>query len=153
MSLELTWSIEGEQQLARRLRGIGNEVKDWTPAFRDASDKLKETFQNDVFRTEGGAIQEKWEPLKPRYLAQKVSQGFPSDILIKTGLMKDSFVTEVYKDKAIISNDSPYFKYHQSKEPRSKIPRRIMMKLGNKQKEIVVKVFHTYWYKKVNKKF
>jgi hypothetical protein len=146
--LNLSWSIEGEEQLVRNLRGIGKEVKDWTGAFREAADKLKNIFSNDVFRTEGGAIGEKWAPLKPQYLAQKVKAGFPADTLIKRGVMKAAFDNDVKKDQATIYNTAPYFKYHQSKDPRSKLPRRIMMKLGNPQKEIVVKIFHTYWYKK-----
>ena len=152
MPLALEWKIEGETQLKRVLEKIGNEVKDWTPAFKEASDKLKGIFSNDVFRTEGGAIQEKWQPLKPQYLAQKLKQGYPADILVKRGLMKESFTSEVEKDQATIENLSSYFKYHQSKSARSKIPRRVMMKLGNPQKEIVVKVFHTHWYKKVHQK-
>ena len=149
--LSITWSIEGEVQLARRLRIIATEVKDWTPAFQEASDKLKEIFSTEVFTTQGGIIGESWQPLKPKYLAQKVKSGFPADTLVKTGRMQKSFFNEVHADHAIIGNNSPYFKYHQSKEPRSKLPRRIMMKLGNPQKEIVVKVFHTYWYKKTHK--
>lgn len=150
--LELSWSIEGEVQLKRVLEKIGKEVKDWTPAFEEASMKLQNIFSDDVFRTEGGAIQEKWEPLKPQYLAAKLKQGYPADILIKRGLMKESFTRNVQKDQAVIENLSPYFKYHQSKSPRTKLPRRVMMKLGNPQKEIVVKVFHTHWYKKVHGK-
>lgn len=149
--LKLTWSIEGEVQLARRLRITADEIKDWTPAFQEAADRLKNIFSTDVFKTQGGIIGESWSPLKPKYLAQKVKTGYPSDILIKTGKMQNSFWTEVHPDHAIIGNASPYFKYHQSKEPRTKIPRRVMMKLGNPQKEIVVKIFHTYWYKKTHK--
>lgn len=152
MALELTWSIEGEKQLMRRLRTLGDEVKDWTPALKEASDKLKKVFSQDVFKTQGAVIGENWNPLKPTYLAQKVKQGYSPSPLIKTGLMKDSFKSEVTKDQAIISNSASYFKYHQSKEPRSKLPRRVMMKLGNPQKEMIVKVFHTHWYKKVRKK-
>lgn len=148
--LSITWSIEGEVQLARRLRIIANEIKDWTPAFQEAADRLKGIFSDDVFRTEGAIIGESWQPLKPKYLAQKVKAGFPASTLIKTGRMRESFVTEVASDHATIGNISPYFKYHQSKEPRTKLPRRIMMKLGNPQKEIVVKIFHTYWYKKTH---
>jgi len=150
--MQLTWSIEGETQLARKLEHIGKEIKDWKPAFREAADRLQTIFSNDVFRTEGGVIGQSWEPLKPRYLAQKVQSGYPPDILIRTGKMKESFFSNVTKDYAEIGNNAEYFKYHQSKQPRSKIPRRIMMKLGNPQKEIVTKIFHTYWYKKVNSK-
>jgi len=150
MTVSLTWSIEGEKQLARKLRGIGAGIKDWTDAFGEAGDRLKGIFENEVFASEGAVIGERWQPLKPSYLAQKVKAGFPPDTLIKRGVMKSSFASDVKKDQATIYNTSPYFKYHQSKEARSKIPRRVMMKLGNKQKEIVVKIFHTYWYKKTH---
>lgn len=152
MSLQLTWSIEGDVQLARRLEKIGTEVRDWSPAFKEAGEKLKKVFSESVFATQGSVIGESWQQLKPRYLAQKVKQGYPSDILIKTGQMKKSFYVNSTSDYAEIGNISPYFKYHQSKEPRSKLPRRIMMKLGNPQKEMVVKVFHMYWYRKTHEK-
>lgn len=150
MPLSLTWSIEGEQQLVRRLRKIGNEVKDWREAFTEASDELKEVFSKDVFRTEGAILGESWKQLKPTYLAQKVKRGYSRDILVQTGAMKSDFQSRVTKDYAVIFNGSSYFKYHQSRYPRTKIPRRVMMKLGNRQKEMVVKIFHTYWYKKTH---
>lgn len=150
--MQLTWAIEGQDQLVRKLEHIGKEVKDWTPAFKEASEKLKGVFENDVFRTQGAKINERWQPLKPSYLARKVKQGYPADPLIKTGLMKSSFYASYSKDQGEIGNSAEYFKYHQSKLPRTKIPRRIMMKLGNPQKEIVVKIFHTYWFKKVHAK-
>lgn len=150
--LKLKWAIEGDIQLVRNLRGVGEGVKDWTPAFKEAAENLKKVFSVDVFRTEGQVIGEKWAPLKPTYLAQKVKQGFPEQTLIKRGILRSSFQSETGKDYAIITNSSPYFKYHQSKAPRSKLPRRIMMKLGSAQKTMVVKVFHTYWYKKTHPK-
>jgi phage gpG-like protein len=150
--MRLSWSIEGEEQLVRNLKDIGQGVKDWMPAFKEASDKLLKVFSDDVFRTQGGAIQEKWNPLKPKYLAQKVKSGYPADALVKTGRMKSNFQSIVKTDRAEIWNSTQYFKYHQSAAPRNKLPRRVMMKLGNSQKEIVVKIFHTYWYKKTHGK-
>lgn len=150
--LQITWSIEGDVQLARRLRVVANGVKDWRSAFQEAADRLLKVFSYDVFSTKGSVIGESWQPLKPSYLAQKAKQGYPIDTLIKTGKMKKSFYSNVFADYAIIGNNTEYFKYHQSKQPRSKLPRRIMLKLGNPQKEMVVKIFHTYWYTKVNKK-
>ena len=65
--MQLTWSIEGEAQLVRKLRGIGNEIKDWSPAFKEAADKLKGIYENDVFESQGSAIGERWQPLKILY--------------------------------------------------------------------------------------
>jgi phage gpG-like protein len=152
MSLQLTWQIEGQQQLSRVLRGVGDGIKDWTPAFKETADELAKIFANDVFSTRGGAIGESWAPLKPAYLAQKVKAGFPADPLVRTGKMQKSFQTLFKGDYAEVWNSAVYFKYHQSSAPRKVLPRRVMMKLGNQQKELVVKIFHTYWYKKVNGK-
>ncbi len=147
MAFDLTWSIEGETQLVRRLQKIGDNVKNAQPAFKEASDNLKQIFANDVFNTQGAVIGEHWNPLSPRYLAQKVKAGYPAEPLVRTGAMKNAFQTIVKADSATVWNAIAYFKYHQSNKPRHVLPRRVMMKLGNEQKEMVVKVFHTYLYK------
>lgn len=146
--MQISWSIEGEKQLSRNIAQIGKEIKDWKPVFQKAAENLKEVFSEDVFRTQGAVIGERWNPLKPKYLAQKLKDGFPADPLVKTGKMKDNFQFLVKSDYAEIWNSTQYFKYHQSRESRNKLPRRVMMKLGNSQKEMIVKLFHTYWYKK-----
>ena len=147
MSIQISWQIEGKQQLSRVLRGIGDGIKDWTPAFKETAEELARIFSNDVFSSEGAAIEEKWQPLKPRYLAQKIKDGYPSDILVRTGKMKKGFQTIFKPDYAEVWNSIAYFKYHQSAEPRkSNLPRRVMMKLGENQKQLIVKIFHTYWY-------
>lgn len=152
MALELSWQIEGKQELSRVLRGIGEGIKDWTPAFKETADQLAKIFANDVFDTEGGAIGERWQALKPKYLAQKTAAGYPPDILVRTGKMKKSFKTLYKADHAEVWNAATYFKYHQSDKPRKVLPRRVMMKLGENQKQVVVKIFHTYWWKKTNDK-
>lgn len=153
MSIALSWDIEGTKELSRVLRGIGDGIKDWTPAFKEASEELAKTFANEVFRTKGAIIGEKWAPLKPSYLAAKRAAGYPADPLIRTGEMQRNFKTLFKPDYGQVWNATQYFQYHQSDKPRqSNLPRRVMMKLGENQKQLVVKIFHTYWYMKVNKK-
>ena len=149
MAFQLTWTIEGEQQLVRRLRGVSDQLKDWKPAFRQATNKLKSIFSNDVFATQGRVIGETWPPLKAEYLAQKRKRGFGAGPLVATGKMQRSFQTLVKIDMGAVWNSVFYFKYHQSNKPRFKIPRRVMMKLGSQQKEIVIKIFHLHWFKKL----
>jgi len=148
----LEWSIEGEKQLSRRLRGLENDIKDFSPAFKKSASKLKSIFSRDVFSSRGQVIGEKWKRLSPYTVAQKARQGFPSDPLVRTGKMKNSFTTKYGPREATISNTAEYFKYHQSNKPRSRIPRRVMMKLGNNQKEMVVKEFQNYIRKILAKK-
>ena len=151
MPFQIKWEIEGEVQLSRTLLIMSQRVKDWTPAFRDTATYLKDVFSSDVFATQGGAIGEKWSPLKKGYALQK-SKRFPGQpILVATGEMKNGFMTLWRPDMAQVWNKVEYFKYHQSNAPRSKLPRRVMMKLANAQKEQVVRIFNTYFQQLVNK--
>ncbi len=152
MPFQLSWNIEGEQQLLRNLRGVKEAMGDWRLAFRKTTIELKKIFANDVFQTMGGTIGEKWQPLKPAYLAKKRAEGYPATPLIKTGKMQKAFKSMFDPNSATIWNAVQYFKYHQSNKPRSSnLPRRVMMKLGNDQKQIVVKIFHTHFINKIRK--
>lgn len=141
---QLEWSIEGDKQLSRVLQGMENQLSDFREPFKSASDDLKKIYEDEVFSTDGKVINEKWERLSPYTVAQKARLGFPRDILIRTGKMRESFRTIVTSSQAVIYNDVEYFKYHQSNKPRSKIPRRVMMKLAENQKQMVVKHFQEY---------
>jgi hypothetical protein len=150
--LTLQWSIEGEKQLVRRLRGIREEAVNWQPAFDEASKELQEIFANDVFQTQGRAIgQKKWQPLSPAYAARKERLYPNKGILEATGRMRNSFKRMFAPDMGAVWNAAEYFKYHQSNKPRSKIPRRIMMHLGHQQRTLVVKIFHTHWQRKMER--
>lgn len=142
--LTISWTIEGETQLSRRLEGLVAGVRDMTTPFRQSADMLVSTFSKDVFATRGGAIGEQWQRLSPYTVAQKARHGYPADPLVRTGKMQGSFTSIVASDRAVIYNTAGYFKYHQSNQPRARLPRRVMMKLGETQKEQVVKVFQRY---------
>lgn len=142
----ISWSIEGEQQLSRKLLLIASRVKDWTPAFKESAYALKDVFSKDVFSTQGGIIQENWSPLKKAYAIQKAKKHPGKGILEATGDMRSGFMTLWRPDMAQVWNKVEYFKYHQSKKPRSSnLPRRVMMKLGDRQRVEVVKIFHSHF--------
>ena len=149
--LTISWSIEGEKQLVRRLRGIRVEAADWRPAFDQASRELRGIFANDVFQSQGRAIGTRWPPLKPSYAAQKARQYPGKGMLEATGQMRQSFKRMFGPDQAAIWNTAEHFKYHQSNRPRRKLPRRMMMYLGHEQRSLVVKVFHTHWQRKIER--
>lgn len=143
--LTLTFTIQGEKQLSRTLLLMADRVRDWTPAFEETAVTLKDVFSNDVFDTEGAAIEEHWQALNPKYAAQKNRKYPGKRILEATGDMRAGFTSLVRPDMAAVWNRVEYFKYHQSNQPRSRMPRRVMIKLANAQKEMVVKIFHTYF--------
>lgn len=142
--IKLTWTIEGATELARNLQGMETSLKDFTKPLKRISDSLVKTFGNDVFSSKGSAIGETWAPLAQSTLEEKARLGYPSDPLIRTGAMKGGFKAMVSTDQALIGNEMDYFKYHQSNKPRSRIPRRVMMKLTENMKQMIVKEFQDY---------
>lgn len=151
MSLQISWSIEGDKQFSRKLQGIETDLKDFTKPLKIIADKLQKVFSTDVFQTQGGAIQEAWPRLSPYTLAMKAKKGYPSTPLIATGAMQKGFRSIVSSDQATIFNVEDYFKYHQSNKPRKRLPRRAMMKLGNQQREIIQKEFQLFIAKSAQK--
>ena len=142
----ISWSIEGEQQLSRKLLLLASRVKDWTPAMEGTAEYLKGVFEGDVFETQGAAIDENWSPLSKAYAYAKAKKYPGKGILEATGAMRSGFMTLWRPDMAAVWNEVAYFKYHQSNQPRtSNLPRRVMMKLANTQREQVVRIFNTYF--------
>lgn len=125
MSLFISFNIEGEQQISRRIQGLAN--KDLGAAFARIGRKLVDFYSGAVFDTEGAVIGQRWV-------------GGPSyHGLVRTGEMRSSFDFIAQSDRLTIFNTSDHFKYHQSNRPRTKLPRRVMIKLDNPRKELVVK--------------
>jgi phage gpG-like protein len=145
MAIEINFSIEGEKQMSRRLQNIGKGMKDFTPEFKTSTDFLKLYFTNEVFDTKGGAIGEPWKP-------RKNESQYTYPILEKTGMMRRSFTTKNEPKQGMVWNAVDYFKYHQSRMPRVRLPRRIMMKLTEQLKSKVVQIFHKGVYNRINVK-
>lgn len=144
MAFQITWEIEGERQLSRRLRKVVSGVSNFKKPFQESADHLAKIYSKDVFSTRGSVINERWKRLSPATVAAKARSGFGSAPLVNTGAMRSSFRTLVTTDSARIGNTSDYFKYHQSNKPRRKIPRRVMMKIAAAQREDIVRIFHLF---------
>ena len=144
MPVKIVWSIEGEAQLVRRLRGLGDNVKDFKPELTKSSKFLKSFFGGEVFDTRGRAIGEPWKKRKKFY---------PWPILERTGKMRRSFTFRAEKMFAVVWNARTYFKFHQSRLPRYRLPRRRMMRLVNRIKNEIVQIFHKGLWQRVNKRY
>lgn len=126
MSVRINFTIEGEKQISRVIRGV--EKKDLRQAFERAGRELVRFFGGRVFDSEGSAIGEKW-PSGPQYHG-----------LVRSGDMKKNFRFEARSDRLEISNPTEYFKYHQSNRARkSNLPRRVMLKLDEPRRKLVMK--------------
>lgn len=141
--LELTFEIEGEVQLLRRLEGIRKDLKDWRPEFKKTGSMLLKTFKEN-FSTQGATLGDKWQRLASSTIREKVRLGYSgAGPLVRTGKMKRGFRSRPSSESVEISNPIPYFGYHQSKGPRTNLPRRVMMKLDERRKQQVVKIFQS----------
>ena len=143
MAISISWTIEGERQLARQLNGISADMADLRVPFKSVAKKLKTVYEDDVFRTEGGAIRERWARLSPATIARKARSGGANAILIDTGKMKKSFRAKSGKDYAVIWNPTSYFAYHQSNKARGRLPRRVMLKLTDEHRRLVAREINT----------
>ncbi|OJY74680.1 MAG: hypothetical protein BGP12_06920 [Rhodospirillales bacterium 70-18] len=141
---QLQWTIEGATELSRTLIGLESKLKDYRTPFRQSADMLVRQFSKDVFATQGAVIGEKWKRLSPYTVAQKARLGFSGGPLVRTGRMQRSFESIVSTDQAVVRNTAPYFPYHQSGEPRTRLPRRVMMKLSQSTKAEIVRFFQDY---------
>lgn len=138
MAVQLSISIEGENQLRGAFESMGNALKSFREPLADSTKLLKKTFDTN-FNTKGSTIGEPWQPRKRQY---------PWAILQKTGKMRKSFRDRISSFQAEIFNTAPYFKYHQSNKPRKKLPRRVMMKIDLQRGKEIIKIFNRYLDKK-----
>jgi phage gpG-like protein len=136
--MNIEFQIEGEVQLNRRLRVLSTSLDDFSGAFSKIGGYLGSFFKNEVFDTEGGVFGERWA----------IGQYYHK--LQRTGKMKNSFIHKEAKDYVLITNTAPYFKYHQSKLPRRKLPRRIMMKIDESRRQRIIKYFQEAIITKAN---
>lgn len=142
MATEFKITLEGEKQLSRRLGKLADNVKDFSPELGKSTNFLKSFFSGEVFATRGGAIGEPWVERK---------QVYPWPILERTGRMRKSFMARAEKLRGEVWNAVTYFKYHQSRMPRYKLPRRVMMKLTNQLKNEIIQIFHKGLWERVDK--
>ena len=149
MAFELSFTIEGEKQLSRKLQIVADGIKDFSDPFKQTAGYLVDAFQQ-TFDYQGSNIGVAWPPLKESTISQKAKNYAGSPMLVRTGALKAGFQSLYTTDYAKVWNSVNYFKYHQSSQPRHKLPRRQMMNLDESIKENIVKYFQAYIQKLTN---
>lgn len=139
----IKWTIEGVPELSRRLLMKSKNLNNYKKPLNESSDLIL----NDVktqFRTEG-SLSGGWQPLALSTLIDKARKGYGNKpILERTGKLKNSFYKRVGTKRAFVSSKSPYFGFHQSRKPRTKIPRRPMLLLTESTRQKIVKKFQKF---------
>lgn len=126
-------SIEGEQQVSRRLGIVADGVEDFSEPLENIADELLHSTDEN-FSQRGG--------LFGGWPVRKIDAPWP--LLEKTGELRGGFMSAVKSDYAEIGNFVPYFKYHQSNKPRAHLPRRVMLKIDQQRKIYITKQFQEY---------
>lgn len=131
--ITISGEIEGVKELDRRLMISADNLEDFTAPFTSIERYLLNTWQMN-FDARGG--------LFGGWPAAKKDYGHP--LLEDTREMRDSFTSNVTSQFVEFGNSSDYFKFHQSSAPRTRLPRRVMMKLDQERKDQVVKTFQQW---------
>ena len=140
---ELKFTVEGVPELHRVLGLTSRKVSNFKVPLTKASGFIMSDVQTN-FDTQG-ALSGGWQPLTAGTIAGRIRAGFgASPILQRTGALRKSFYSFVDEKKALVSSRSPYFAYHQSRMPRTKIPRRVMLILTENTKQNIVEAFHKF---------
>lgn len=138
--IQLSVTLEGEKQLSRRLMTIPSDISDFKfPLFRIGGE-IRGAIDTNF--SQRGALFGRWLPRKDNK---------PHPLLERTGSMRRNFKQKLGPDYIEIFNPSPYFKYHQSNQPRNKIPRRVMMKIDDERKRFIQREFQKHVHDAITK--
>jgi phage virion morphogenesis protein len=142
-----------DDQLQAALGGIADRATDLTPALKDLGEHLvRKTRQR--FNTSTAPDGTKWQPLAPSTIKAKQrrqstgkpyrTNARPADILKDTFTLRDSITYQASSASLRLGTNIEYGIYHQSEEPRTRIPRRAFLGLDNADKAEAIDIIRDY---------
>ena len=141
-----------EGLLAMKFNRIIGRLDDPTPAFRYIVTKYREEIAK-LFESEG-AEAGGWVGLAASTARQRAQQGYGAyhPILVRSGELRDSLINanhrlacEMVSPRAwYVGTQVDYAVYHQSRAPRTKIPRRPMLIITSQFRLRIIRTLH--WY-------
>lgn len=144
MVLKLSTEIKGAGNVSALFKSIDTGLKNFKEPLREIDLYMNNEIQKN-FSTEGSTFKRKWEPLNPDYAKQKKRKFGNKKILEASGKMKNAFTSKLFSTRLEITNNTEYFKYHQSSRSRKgNLPRRVMMAITNTQQAEIFRAFTKY---------
>lgn len=141
--MHISIDVEGVKQLSAVFEKTGRGLSNLREPLQNSTRYMEAEIQNN-YDNQGATFNAKWAPLAESTKKQKLRKYGSTTPLVNTGRMKKGFKSRVGTQQAVIENNTPYFKYHQSNKPRTKLPRRVMMAIGNKQQAKIIRFFTEY---------
>lgn len=145
--MQISFTIEGEKQMSRRLLGVQQDIKNGYPIW----DKVGKYVVDEVdrnFESRGEYFDDKWQDRQNEEL-------YDWPLLEETGDMRKSFYYNADDKGVFIANEleDDYFAYHQSRQARStNLPRRVMLKITNKMSRGIVHIVQREIQKSLQKR-
>ena len=138
--------IEGEKQLAAGFLRVERGFESFRKPLQKSNALLRRAIDIN-FNFAGREFGKPWQRLKKATVKQKGS----SRILERTGEMRRSFKSDLTNNQLLIRNRKSYFRFHQSNQPRTKLPRRIMMRIDAKRRAEIIRQFTIFMHEVANK--
>lgn len=132
--MQISIIVTGSKETRRKLEKLGDGILNMPGAMKDIGERLTRYYSTVGFLSQGGVYQKRWAPLSLNYARRKARMYPGRPPLVKTGKMISGFRYDHGPQQVRIYNRMPHFKYHQSTEPRSKIPRRATMGINSEVK-------------------
>lgn len=128
--MQLTVGVTGLADLQERLANAQDQMKSLPDVLLDVGNLVKNAAEEN-FPSEGTVLEDPWEPLAASTVKsrERLGYGGESPILVRSGVMKGGFQITQTQNMVTIFNETPYFKYHQSDQPRTHLPQRLMLGL------------------------
>ena len=155
--IALTFEVEGQTEVARGFSRFGDNVEDFSPAFKEI---VKDFHKGEAqqFQSEGSYGAGGWTPLAPTTIMRKSSGGYPMDILVRTGDLRDAMTgrgtakVEIIRPKGmVVGTTLEYARFHQRGTRR--MPARPIIALPEEQKTRWHKIIHKYLVEQAKKAF
>jgi hypothetical protein len=149
----LSITVENELVVDRVLAGIDERAANLGPAWP----AVVQAFQKIVaraFDTEGASTGAPWPALAARTQAERRRLGFgpAHPILERTGTLRRALtlgdgaaiLTTATTMRYVIGEEAGYFRYHQSKAPRTRLPRRAPVEFTADDRTAIVRPIRLY---------
>jgi phage gpG-like protein len=143
----LTFDVMGDTQVMRGFSRFADGIKDLSEAFKEIAEDFHKG-ERQQFQSEGGYGAGGWVPLAPSTIERKEKGGYPMDILVRTGELRQAMageggaaIEEIRPLEMRLGTTLAYARFHQ-KGTRG-MPARPIIMLPEEQK--------TRWHKIIQK--
>lgn len=145
VDIEIT--LQGVGEVSRRLRAKREAMQDLTPAWPAVDEVLRDIARQE-FASEGAQGGEPWQGLAPRTQNERRRLGYgPAHPILQRTQRLARSLTSLTGDTITVHKENyyafgtavEYFKYHQSKLPRTRLPRRAMLVLTADDKNEIMR--------------